>query len=251
MPTLKRRIANVVERLSGNLVIPPNQVHLGPERYHLKRFFKHFEIDCVFDVGANEGQYATQLREAIGYTGPIISFEPIPDLVNLLKQKSAGDPNWHIEGFALDREAGPATFNVMKHTEFSSLHRPADDQPDIFKGDNVVVREVPVERATLAQKFPEWQAKLGFKRAFLKMDTQGNDMAVVEGASDYFQKFVGLQSELAIKKLYAGAKDMSEVIADYSSRGFELSALVPNNAGHFPVLVEIDCIMYRKDAVAA
>jgi FkbM family methyltransferase len=250
MPTFKRKIANLIERLSGNLVIPPNEVHLGPERVHLRRFFAHFAVDCVFDVGANKGQYATMLREVVGFRGPIVSFEPIPELAALLKSKAASDPNWHIEALALDRESGPATFHIMQHSEFSSLKLPAPDQPAIFSENNSVREEVEVMRSTIAVEFPKWQAQLGFKRPFLKMDTQGNDPNVAAGAGEFLSRFIGLQSELAIKKLYANSMGISEAIAEYTAHGFELSALVPNNAGHFPMLVEIDCIMFRARELA-
>jgi hypothetical protein len=32
----------------------------------------------------------------------------------------------------------------------------------------------------------------------------------------------------------------------YQAAGFELSAFVPNNFGHFPELVEMDCIMFNR-----
>lgn len=60
-------------------------------------------------------------------------------------------------------------------------------------------------------------------------------------------EFVGLQSELAIKRIYEDSVDFRRALGFYQELGFELSALVPNNAGHFPVLVEIDCIMVRSD----
>jgi hypothetical protein len=41
------------------------------------------------------------------------------------------------------------------------------------------------------------------------MDTQGNDFAVVEGAGDALSAFVGLQSELALHKLYDDAVDFA------------------------------------------
>ena len=65
------------------------------------------------------------------------------------------------------------------------------------------------------------------------------------GAGERLRDFVGLQSELAIKKLYTDAPGYEETLEFYRSRGFELSALVPNNLGHFPRLLVIDCIMYR------
>lgn len=251
MPTFKRRVANFIERLSGNLVVSPNEFHLTHERVHLRQFFAHFGVDCVFDVGANIGQYAAMIRNHVGFQGPIISYEPTPELVERLRVLSANDPSWHIESLALDSEAGPAIFHVAANSEFSSFHATSPDQPAIFHTHSRVVRDVSVMRSTVAVEFRKWQRELGFRRPFLKMDTQGHDTAVVKGAADVIRSFVGLQSELAIRKVYADSVGFAEAIAAYNECGFELSALVPNNAGHFPMLVEIDCIMFNRTAECA
>jgi hypothetical protein len=163
----------------------------------------------------------------------------------VLAERAARDPLWSVATLALDREAGPAPFNVMASSVFSSLHRPAGDQPEIFSAANAVTREIQVMRATLATELPAWRDKLGFSRPFLKMDTQGNDLAVFQGAGDAVREFVGLQSELTYSHLYDGAAGFAETLAAYTARGFRLSAFVPNTAGHFPDLNEVDCIMYR------
>jgi FkbM family methyltransferase len=246
--SFKRQLARVAERLSGAVIVHRAEVHQLPERMHLRRFFQHFAVDAVFDVGANQGQYAAQLRDEIGFQGHIISFEPVPEVAAGLAERAAGDPRWHVEAGALDRAAGPATFNVMASDVFSSLHRPAADQPEIFAGANAVARSIEVMRSTLAVALPAWREKLGFRHPFLKMDTQGNDLAVFEGAGDSIKEFVGLQSELSYHPIYAGAPGLTETLQAYEARGFRLSALVPNTAGHFPDLHEVDCILYRADA---
>ena len=246
--SFKRQLARVAERLSGAVIIHPAEVHQLPERLHLRRFFQHFAVDAVFDVGANQGQYAVQLRDEIGFQGHIISFEPVPELAARLTEHAAGDPRWHVEAVALDREAGPATFNVMACDVFSSLHRPDAGQPEVFADANAVARSIKVMRTTLATALPAWREKLGFRRPFLKMDTQGNDLAVFEGGGDAVREFVGLQSELSYHRIYAGAPGFAEALQAYEARGFRLSALVPNTAGHFPDLHEVDCILYRAGA---
>jgi FkbM family methyltransferase len=250
-PTLKRRLSRMFERLSGDLVVPCEELHLVHERAHLRRLFAYLSVDCVFDVGANRGQYAQMLRDHVGYRGPIVSYEPIPELAAELRLLSTFDSSWHIAELALDREAGPAIFHVMADSQFSSLHHPAIDQPAIFTASNSVAREVTVMRATVGAELPKWRDRLGFTRPFLKMDTQGNDFAVVEGAGADLGAFVGLQSELAIHNLYDGAVDFAACIAAFTARGFELSAFVPNNAGHFPRLFEIDCVMFNQAAKAS
>ena len=130
MKSFKRSVAETIGYLSGTCVVKPNEVPRILEWFHLRRFFRHFAVDCVFDVGANRGQYARIIRKKVGFKGDIISFEPIPELAKELKETSASDPHWHIEQRALDREAGPATFNEME-SQFSSLLRPRSDQPPV------------------------------------------------------------------------------------------------------------------------
>lgn len=112
----------LVERAFGVQVIPTGHAALVFEREHLRRFLAHFKVDCVFDVGANTGQYAQMLRERVGYEGTIISYEPIPELAALLRRAAESNPAWFIEELALGDAEGTATFNVYASDQFSSLH---------------------------------------------------------------------------------------------------------------------------------
>jgi len=214
------------------------------EQRHLRRFLKDFRIDCVFDVGANSGQYARMIRD-LGYDGHIISFEPIPALAEALRKEAASDPRWHIEQLALDEDARDTVFNVMADSQFSSLNRPSAEQTQIFSHVNVVAEEVPVRTERLDTILARYRERFPIERPFLKMDTQGNDLPVASGAGDHLKDFAGLQSELCFTKIYENQVGYREAIDFYEARGFVLSALVPNNGGHFPAMVEMDCIMFN------
>jgi FkbM family methyltransferase len=218
---------------------------LGADRAGvLTQFLSAFRIDCVFDVGANIGQYGKRLRQ-IGYRGLIISFEPNPNAFQKLQEAAKADRQWIVRQTALDSEIRNIVFNVMKSDQFSSLHVPDNTTTTIFRDMNVIETQIPVTTATLNDLFPGLRAQFGFSRPFLKMDTQGHDFQVVAGADKYLMDFVGLQSELGLTPLYEDSLGFSEALALYRSKGFKLSALVPNNKGHFPDLHEIDCIMYN------
>jgi FkbM family methyltransferase len=238
----------IVERLFGVQVIPYGQAAFVFEREHLRRFLSHFEVDCVFDVGANAGQYAQMLRERAGYAGPIISYEQIPELAALLRKAAKADPAWFIEELALGDAEGAAAFNVYATDQFSSLHAFSAAGAEQFPRDSELARRVDVRTATLAGEIAKYRAKIGFRRPFLKMDTQGHDLAVAVGAGEELRTFVGLQSELAMVQLYAGSPSYREALDFFASYGFTLSAFVPNNFGHFPRLMEMDCIMFRESA---
>jgi FkbM family methyltransferase len=214
------------------------------ERAHLSRLLRYLDVDCVFDVGANRGQYAERLRNEIGFTGHIVSFEPIPELAAVLREKSRNDGKWHVRDVALDKEAGQAAFNVMASDAFSSLLEPSTEEIAGFKDANTVSRSIEVTKSTLDDEVERF-GFLAMQRPFLKLDTQGNDLNIVEGGKRCIPAFVGLQSELSIRKIYRGSASYHDSIRRFQELGFEVSALVPNNAGHFPVLVEIDCIMFR------
>jgi FkbM family methyltransferase len=222
----------------------------GPmlEQDLLETILRRFAIDCVFDVGANEGQYAQMLRR-VGYRGNIISFEPIPKLAAQLRRAAARESNWFVEELALDEHVRDVNFNVMLNDKFSSLAAPSQAATDLFADANVVSETIAVKTARLEDVMARYASKLSFSRPFLKMDTQGNDLAVARGAGSSLKRFVALQSELSIKPLYDRQASYRESIDFYEAEGFVLTGFVPNNAGHFPEMVEIDCIMYNPAVV--
>ena len=49
----------------------------SPPLTQKKQILDSYDIDLVLDIGANTGQFARQLRNDIGYTNRMISFEPL------------------------------------------------------------------------------------------------------------------------------------------------------------------------------
>ncbi|MCD4527410.1 FkbM family methyltransferase [Nocardioides sp. cx-173] len=248
MATLKRRAADAMEKVVGARVVRPGRLGVLYEQEFLSTFLRRFRVDMVLDVGANSGQYATMLRERAGYTGAIVSCEPIPEVAATLRQRAESDPLWFVEEAALSSASGEAAFNVMNSDQFSSLMAPAGGAEHITGEANRVSRQVQVRLMTAADVLSTYHERLGFENAFLKMDTQGHDMEVVAGAGPWLSRIVGLQSELSVQALYEGAPRFDVVLKAYEDLGFVLSALFPNNGGNFPAMLEMDCVMHRADA---
>jgi FkbM family methyltransferase len=117
----------------------------------LERFFQYFEIDCVFDVGANMGQYARRIRRKLNYKGRIISFEPIPDVAARLRREAENDGLWFVEEVALDSVSRPAIFKIMRDPEYSSLRNPESSDIGIHAGSTNIVSRIEVETKTLSE----------------------------------------------------------------------------------------------------
>lgn len=243
MNNLAKRI---FKKLTNLRVIDRRHLYKYWEQEHLRKFLKQYSVDCVFDIGANFGQYARMLRKDAGYTGRIISFEPNPKALEILKTRAKDDPLWEVEEIAISSADGMQTFNVMLDSEFSSFGTPRHDETDIAKQWNVIQSAIEVKTETLTTAFDRLDVKYNFERPYLKMDTQGYDVEIVMHAGPAIERFIGLQSELAVKKLYDSSVDFRDAISVYESFGFELSAFVPNNGGFFPWMIETDCVMVRS-----
>lgn len=230
-------------------IIDRRKLYAAWEQVQLAKLLDYLNVDCVFDIGANEGQYAEMLRRKVGYRGLIISFEPIPQAAEIVRAKAKADPNWIVIEAAISEFDGVTQFNVMNQSQFSSLSTPRHDDVNLFIGQNEICQSIEVTVELLATALNRLRQSYHFKRPFLKMDTQGFDYKIVNCSKSVIREFVGLQSELAIKKLYEDSIDFRDSLALYESCGFSLTAFVPNNPGHFPRLLETDCLMIRADLI--
>jgi hypothetical protein len=118
---VKRTARWMFEKAFDVHVVYRGQVAPVFEKDHLHEFFKHFNVDCVFDVGANAGQYANMLRTELDYQGHIISFEPIPEVAQRLRATAAAERSWFVEELALDEREGQASFNVLANSARCTL----------------------------------------------------------------------------------------------------------------------------------
>lgn len=91
---------------------------------HVAAMLELYGVNCVFDVGANTGQYAKRLR-GLGYSGRIVSFEPTSETFARLARAAADDPDWHVVQCGLGREETTAEIHIGWQTMNSLL--PASD----------------------------------------------------------------------------------------------------------------------------
>ena len=52
---------------------------VGSLAAELKMMIADLDLDGVVDVGAHHGEFTEFLRRDVGYAGPVVSFEPVPE----------------------------------------------------------------------------------------------------------------------------------------------------------------------------
>jgi len=180
-------------------------------------------IDCVADVGANTGQYASMLRRS-GYRGAIFSFEPLAAAYAELARRAADDPSWHFYHAAVGASEGRAEINVAGNSYSSSLlpmeRRHAESDPASCYIAREDVRVTTLDRALL----PLLPAEA---RVLLKIDTQGYEAQVLEGAQSLFERVRLVECELSLAPLYDGQPGFSDMLALLARRGFSPAHFEP------------------------
>lgn len=171
----------------------------------------HHGVNTVVDVGANTGQYASALRQA-GYTEEIFSFEPLSEACRKLEKKSHSDPKWRVFHSAIGDENGEAEINIAGNSESSSLLPMLESH----------IRSAPDSRYRATERVKVSTLDcilepllLKESRVLLKIDTQGYEHLVIQGAKALLPQVCLIECELSLTALYEGQylfRDMLDLL---------------------------------------
>jgi len=237
-----------VSRALGYDIVPLREMKERDFALHLRALLGHLKIDCVLDVGANVGQYHDFLRDKVLYDGAIVSFEPVRRQVDALRDRAHADSGWHIEGYALGARDGDMPINVMVSDQFSSFLQPDNSRMANYDGLNTPRHVENVTVRTLDVVMPVLQERLGFERPYLKLDTQGYDLEVLQGGRESLPDVRGLQSEASVIGIYKGMPGYMDTLRYLDERGFDVTGFYPVSRDSSLRLVEFDCVMINRAA---
>ena len=211
---------------------------------HLETLFKELHVDCVLDVGANQGQFARLLRDSLRFQGRIASIEPQREVFERLRSAMAGDPSWSGHPIALGASETTAELTIFDRTEFSSFRRPSDYGEASF---DTLAGKTQIESVPVRRLDDLWPDLVGDSRAvFLKLDTQGFDLEVLKGGTQSLPRVVGLVTEVAAMPIYEEVPKFSEHIQTLLSYGFDITGLYPETRDAALRVIEFNCVMRRS-----
>jgi len=208
------------------------------------KMLKEFDINTIFDIGANEGQFGKFIRD-LGYRGIIVSFEPLTKAYQKLQIKSSGDDLWNIAPqMAIGEEDGEVKINIANNSESSSILSMLKAHQEAAGNSTYIGSEV-VRMSKLDSIYTPYVRQ--DSKIFLKIDTQGYEDRVLRGASKLLEQVVGLQVELSLTPLYNDQILFDEMIGNLKKSGFELWSIMPVfsdlKTGR---LLQVDATFFRK-----
>lgn len=179
------------------------------------------QVETIYDVGANLGQYALSCFAA-GFEGMIISFEPQADIHSRISKSAASNPNWEVyRRCAVGRKSGTATINRAANSVSTSL-LPIETTHTLAAPNS---RTVGVETVDVLSLHDIIQTPA--EQSFLKIDTQGFEGEVLHGASDLLTKISGVQLEISIAPLYLGQATYQELFGKLHEAKLKLWSVEP------------------------
>ncbi|MDB9474260.1 FkbM family methyltransferase [Dolichospermum circinale] len=208
---------------------------------------KKFEIDLVIDIGANEGQFASQIRY-FGYSGKIVSFEPLLSAHSKLVTLAQRDPLWDVyQRCAIGDYDGQVDLNISHNSVSSSiltitqLHTNAEPRSKITGKETVNIFKLDSILSPYLKNS---------KGSFLKIDTQGFEWQVLDGCDNCLNLFKGILCELSLLPLYESQHLWMEIIERLSNSGFILYAILPGFTDKSDGrTLQVDAIFVRGDSL--
>ena len=190
--------------------------------------------DCCIDVGANLGYYTISLANWVGPSGLVVAFEPFPGNFAILEKNVHLNrlQNVILEPSALSDCKGSLQLIYGAEEQFSAT-------PSVggyaVEGDRVSIT-VPTRR------LDDYVAGLGKAPDFIKIDVEGAELAVLEGArrtlaavrptllveihdwgTDESEKVLQVLSELQDDSYVVGRKGRERVVLCTSRQGMSRS----------------------------
>lgn len=206
------------------------------------KLLKYLTINRIFDVGANAGQYAATMRK-LGFKEFMVSFEPVSDAFSMLKKRTLHDKKWSAVNTAIGDFDGEIFINIAANLQSSSI---LEMLPSHIKSapDSVYLKKERIKIKKLDSIIDDY-SQLN-DNIFLKIDTQGYEKKVLEGAANSMGRIKGIQMEMSLAPLYKGEVLFFDMVEYMRGMGFRICSI---ESGFFDQgsgrLLQVDGIFIR------
>ena len=219
--------------------------------------FTNSNSPVIFDVGAHNGSSIERYIEL--FSNPIIhSFEPNYNIFNVLVSRFSSTKNLKLNNFAFGDQNQSKLFNIFAKSDTSSFLTLNESewvnirskQMGISK-DEFLKEQIPVK----IQKLDDYVEKNNIQRIdVLKLDTQGYEKNVLDGAKKTLEKRIIkiIETEIILDNVYDNYLTFTDIEKNLVNNNYRLIALEDMN---FTNLIEgymfaFNAIYIDKDLLA-
>ena len=194
----------------------------------LKQLHQRDEEISIVDVGTYRGDFTSDIIHEFPKTSALL-FEPTPNSFNFLENKFIDNPLVKIFNLALSNYESDDVFYLLEDGATNSLLYPLDK----------TASEIKTSVRTL-DKF--WQENSKLERLdILKIDTQGNDLKVLQGAKETIKQYSPcILVEVIFIDLYQTQNSYYEIIQCMQDYGYSLASICNIHYGERGLLAFAD-----------
>ncbi|MEH6544557.1 MAG: FkbM family methyltransferase [Porticoccaceae bacterium] len=168
-------------------------------------------IDSIWDVGANHGQFAFMAHN-VWPNLPIYSFEPDPDSYERLE--------YNFKKFSFVGKTFCCALG--EKIESRQLYRYDNNvNNSLLENDNYTEGAIGTREVECTTLDAVSEGIYEVNSAFLKLDVQGFELMVLNGATSFLKKCLFLQIEVSFSPAYSKAAHAGEIILEMDKFGFD------------------------------
>ena len=203
----RRRLREIGLRVSPGAIFSSDRLVLEAELSGLALFKPGHvrKLKTVVDVGANVGQWAHALLECITPERLII-VEPNPDAFAALQKKFGNNKRVQLHNVAIGERESVEKLKITRDTTGASLLQPREEMRTVVGNTWAVTSEIEVKMTTLDRLLVDLR-----EISLLKIDVQGYERPLLEGAKQTLAKTKFILIELNFMPQYDGGSWLGEI----------------------------------------
>lgn len=217
---MKKAILKLL-RKTGRTIKPINTYE---EKLHPVKnlWLKNKNIKTVFDIGASDGGFAREIRELLP-TAKIYSFEALPEIYEKLESNFIDDALFQSYNIALSNYNGQTSFFRCESSGSSSILEMDELHKTAYPGTKNN-EKINIMCSTLDDFIANENIVID-KNVLIKIDVQGAEKLVLEGAENLLSKSELIFSEINFNSVYKGNVLFNDLASFLEEKGFKIEGI--------------------------
>ena len=181
------------------------------KRNRLQAYLDILKIDAVFDIGANIGQFGLKLY-ANGFSGRVISYEPMYKEFIILKKVSRIFKNWINYNAAIGKTGDKKNTIYVSDNSVSSSMLRVNEAHISAAPESVQKKSIDIQIQDLREAIEFNSRTYNISNIFLKIDVQGYEIPIIENFDFSKYQIPLILVEASFRKLYSEQESFEKLI---------------------------------------